>query len=55
MVKSPLVAAGSDDACVPLLSDSHSGITLKAGMPGGMEEAGEVSRDLLKINEFFFQ
>jgi hypothetical protein len=29
----------------PLLSDSQSGITLKAGMPGGMEDAGDVSRD----------
>jgi hypothetical protein len=36
----------------PLLSDSQRGITLKAGMPGGIEEAGEVSRDLeLSIHE----
>ncbi len=29
-----------------MLSDSQSGITLKAGRLGGIEEEGEVSRDL---------
>ena len=38
--------------CDPLLSDSQRGMTLKAGMPGGMDEAGEVSLDLeLSIQE----
>ena len=36
----------------PLLSDSQRGMTLNAGMPGGIEDAGEVSRDLeLSIQE----
>ena len=43
---------GGSDRCVPELSDSHSGITRKAGRLGGMLELGEVSRDLeLSIQE----
>ena len=30
---------------MPELSDSQSGMTLKAGRLGGMEEEGDVSRD----------
>ena len=38
--------------CDPLFSVSQSGMTLKAGIPGGIEDAGEVSRDLeLSIQE----
>ena len=38
--------------CDPLFSVSQRGMTLKAGIPGGIEDAGEVSRDLeLSIQE----
>ena len=36
---------GGSERCVPELSDSHRGITLKAGRLGGILELGEVSRD----------
>lgn len=31
--------------CDPLFSDSQRGMTLNGGMPGGMDDAGDVSRD----------
>ena len=37
------IICGGSDRCVPEVSDSHSGITLKAGRLGGIEEDGEVS------------
>jgi len=43
---------GGSDKCVPELSDSQRGITLKAGRLGGILELGEVSLDLeLSIQE----
>jgi len=43
---------GSEDICEFPPSFSHKGMTLKAGMPGGIDEAGDVSLDLeLSIHE----
>lgn len=49
----PSAVNGGSDMCVPELSDSHRGMTLNAGSPGGMLlEEGDVSLDLeLSIQE----
>lgn len=45
------MAFGSD-RWVPLLSESHKGITLNDGSPGGIDDDGDVSLDLeLSIQE----